>query len=66
MAHVVCLIADPERTPLDGALVAALERALGATARWLADGRSLRAAGRRSATAVRSARAPRRRWATAL
>ena len=36
MAHVVCLIADPERAPLDGATVAALERALGTTARWLA------------------------------
>ena len=28
MAHVVCLIANPERTPLDGATVAALQRAL--------------------------------------
>jgi phosphoserine phosphatase len=37
MAHVVCLIADPEWTPLDGATVAALERALGSRARWLSD-----------------------------
>ena len=37
MAHVVCLIADPERMPLDGATVAALQRAFGGTARWLAD-----------------------------
>jgi hypothetical protein len=37
MAHVVGLIADPERTPLDGATVAALERALGSGARWLGD-----------------------------
>ncbi len=37
MAHVVCLIADPERMPLDGATVAALQRALGGTARWLAE-----------------------------
>lgn len=36
MAHVVCLITDPERMPLDGATVAALVRALGGTARWLA------------------------------
>jgi phosphoserine phosphatase len=36
MSHVVCLTADPERMPLDRAPVAALERALGATARWLA------------------------------
>ena len=55
MAHVVYLIADPERAPLDGAMVAALERALGTTARWLAadeacelpvdggDGRAIRA-----------------------
>jgi phosphoserine phosphatase len=37
MAHAVCLIADPERTPLDGATVAALERALDSRARWLGD-----------------------------
>jgi phosphoserine phosphatase len=36
MIHVVCLIADPQRMPLAGATVATLERALGATARWLA------------------------------
>ena len=36
MAHVVCVIADPERMPLERATIAALERALGATARWLA------------------------------
>jgi phosphoserine phosphatase len=36
MSHVVCLIADPERLPLDRAAVASLERALGATARSLA------------------------------
>ena len=36
MAHVVCLIADPERTPLDRVMVATLERTLGATVRWLA------------------------------
>lgn len=36
MAHVVCLITDPERLPLAGATVASLERALGGTARWLA------------------------------
>jgi phosphoserine phosphatase len=36
MAHVVCLIADPERTPLDRVMVATLERTLGAPARWLA------------------------------
>jgi hypothetical protein len=34
---VLCLIADPERTPLDGATVAAMQRALGGTAPWLAD-----------------------------
>jgi phosphoserine phosphatase len=48
LAHVVCLIADPERTPLDGVAVAALERAPGSGARWLSDdeagdGRALRA-----------------------
>jgi phosphoserine phosphatase len=37
MAHVVCLIADPERTPLDRATIAALQRAPGGTARWLAE-----------------------------
>jgi phosphoserine phosphatase len=37
ITHVVCLITDPERTPLDGATVAALQRALGGTARWLAE-----------------------------
>jgi phosphoserine phosphatase len=36
MSHIVCLIADPERMPLDRATVASVERALGATARWLA------------------------------
>jgi phosphoserine phosphatase len=36
MIHVVCLIADPERMPLDRATVVILERTLGATARWLA------------------------------
>ena len=36
MAHVVCLIADPERTPLDRVMVATLERTLGVPARWLA------------------------------
>ena len=37
MAHAVCLIADPKRTPLDGAAVASLQRALGGRARWLAE-----------------------------
>ena len=36
MAQIVCLIADPARAPLGGTTVAALERALGAPARWLA------------------------------
>lgn len=36
MTHVVCPISDPERMPLGGTTVAALERALGGTARWLA------------------------------
>ena len=36
MAHVVCLIADPSRTPLAPATVAGLQRAIGA-ARWLAE-----------------------------
>jgi phosphoserine phosphatase len=36
MAHAVCLIADPKRAPLDGAIVAALQRAIGGAARWLA------------------------------
>jgi phosphoserine phosphatase len=38
MAHVACLIADPERAPLDGATVAVLQRAIGGAARWLAEG----------------------------
>jgi phosphoserine phosphatase len=37
MAHAVCLIADPERAPLDRATVAALQRAIGGAARWLAE-----------------------------
>jgi phosphoserine phosphatase len=37
MAHAVCLIADPKRAPLDGATVAALQRAIGGAARWLAE-----------------------------
>jgi phosphoserine phosphatase len=37
MAHAVCLIADPKRTPLDAATVAALQRAIGGAARWLAE-----------------------------
>jgi phosphoserine phosphatase len=37
MAHVLCLIADP-RAPLEAGLVNELGRALGASARWLADG----------------------------
>ena len=36
MAHAVCLIADPERALLDDAAVAALQRAIGGAARWLA------------------------------
>jgi phosphoserine phosphatase len=36
MVHVVCLIADPKRIPLNGPAVATLERALGGAARWLA------------------------------
>jgi phosphoserine phosphatase len=36
MAHAVCLIADPERAPLDGAAVAVLQRSIGGAARWLA------------------------------
>jgi phosphoserine phosphatase len=36
MAHVVCLIADPERMPLHGTTVAALKRALDGRIRWLA------------------------------
>jgi phosphoserine phosphatase len=55
MAHVVCVIADPKRAPLDGASVAALRRAIGGAVRWLAadeacellleagDGREIRA-----------------------
>jgi phosphoserine phosphatase len=38
MAHAICLITDPERAPLDSATGAALERALGGTARGLAEG----------------------------
>jgi phosphoserine phosphatase len=38
MAHVACLIADPERAPLDGATLAVLQRATGGAARWLAEG----------------------------
>jgi phosphoserine phosphatase len=37
MAHAVCLIADPKRTPLDAATVAVLQRAIGGAARWLAE-----------------------------
>jgi phosphoserine phosphatase len=37
MAHVVCLIVDPGRTPLTPTTVAPLERAIGGAARWLAD-----------------------------
>ena len=37
MAAVVCLIADPERAPLEHALVAELRRALGGRERWLAE-----------------------------
>jgi phosphoserine phosphatase len=36
MIHVVCLIADPERMPLERATVVTLEQALRGTARWLA------------------------------
>jgi phosphoserine phosphatase len=37
MSHVVCLIADPARAPLESPLVAAVGRALGTRPRWLAD-----------------------------
>jgi phosphoserine phosphatase len=37
MAHAVCLIADPKRAPPDSATVAVLQRAIGGTARWLAE-----------------------------
>ena len=37
MAHAVCLIADPKRSPLDAATVAVLQRAIGGAARWLAE-----------------------------
>ena len=37
MAHAVCLIADPERAPLDRGTVAVLQRATGGAARWLAE-----------------------------
>ena len=37
MAHAVCLIADPERAPLDRGTVAVLQRAIGGAARWLAE-----------------------------
>jgi phosphoserine phosphatase len=37
MSSVVCLIADPARAPLAGALAGEVGRALGAPPRWLAD-----------------------------
>ena len=37
MSLIVCLIADPARTPLDGTVVCALRTALGANERWLAE-----------------------------
>jgi phosphoserine phosphatase len=37
MAHAVCLIADPKRASLDSTTVAVLQRAIGGTARWLAE-----------------------------
>jgi phosphoserine phosphatase len=37
MDHIVCLIAQPERDPLDRGLVARIARALDGTPRWLAD-----------------------------
>jgi phosphoserine phosphatase len=37
MACVVCLIADPERAPLERSVVAGLRHALGGTVRWLAE-----------------------------
>lgn len=36
MAHVVCLIADPERAPLERPAVATIARATGGSVRWLA------------------------------
>jgi phosphoserine phosphatase len=38
MAHVLCLIADAERDPLEAGVVNELMRALGGAVRWLADG----------------------------
>jgi phosphoserine phosphatase len=37
MSHIVCLIADPARAPLESPLIAAVGRTLGARARWLAN-----------------------------
>jgi phosphoserine phosphatase len=37
MAHVVCLIADPGRAPLERAVVSAVRQALGGHERWLAE-----------------------------
>jgi phosphoserine phosphatase len=37
MDHIVCLIAQPEREPLDQALVTRIARGLGAAPRWLAE-----------------------------
>ena len=37
MAHCVCLIADPERAPLERSTVLAVQRAIGGTARWLGE-----------------------------
>jgi phosphoserine phosphatase len=37
MSLIVCLVADPARTPLDGTVVTALRTALGGTERWLAE-----------------------------
>jgi phosphoserine phosphatase len=37
MAHVVCLIADPGRAPLERAVVSAVRQALGGRERWLAE-----------------------------
>src|SRR5215207_5991072 len=37
MTRVVCLIADPARAPLEGALAGEVGRALGAPPRWLAE-----------------------------
>jgi phosphoserine phosphatase len=36
MNHAVCLIAEPKRAPLDHATMAALQRAIGGAAHWLA------------------------------